>query len=62
MFWQFRKRIRWKPCRNEHEVILAMPFVGHEEDFRKMGIECIPVSMKPTWRESFCRGKAVAGL
>ncbi len=43
----------------EHEVILAMPFVGHEEDFRKMGIECIPVSMNrrgvnPLPRQSCC--------
>ena len=36
MFWQFRKELV-EALQKEHEVILAMPFVGHEEDFRKMG-------------------------
>ena len=44
MFWQFRKELV-EALQKEHEVILAMPFVGHDEDFRKMGIECIPISM-----------------
>ena len=38
MFWQFRKELV-EALQKEHEVILAMPFVGHEEDFRKMGFE-----------------------
>ena len=41
----------------EHEVILAMPFVGHEEDFRKMGIECIPVSMNRRGVNPFAEAK-----
>ena len=49
MFWQFRKELV-EALQKEHEVILAMPFVGHEEDFRKMGIECIPVSMNQIGR------------
>ena len=30
MFWQFRKELV-EALQKEHEVILAMPFVGHEE-------------------------------
>ncbi len=44
MFWQFRKELV-EALQKEYEVVLAMPFVGHEEDFRKMGIRCIPVTM-----------------
>lgn len=25
----------------EHEVVLSMPFVGHEDDFKKLGLRCI---------------------
>ena len=29
----------------EHEVVLTMPFVGHEEDFQALGYKCIPYTM-----------------
>ena len=44
MFWQFRRELA-EALQKEYEVILAMPFVGHEEDFQNMGIQCIPISM-----------------
>ena len=56
MFWQFRKELV-EALQREHEVILAMPFVGHEEDFRKMGIECIPVSMNRRGVNPFAEAK-----
>ena len=56
MFWQFRKELV-EALQKEHEVILAMPFVGHEEDFRKMGIECIPVSMNRRGVNPFAEAK-----
>ena len=56
MFWQFRKELV-EALQKEHKVILAMPFVGHEEDFRKMGIECIPVSMNRRGVNPFAEAK-----
>ena len=56
MFWQFRKELV-EALQKEHEVILAMPFVGHEEDFRKMGIECIPISMNRRGVNPFAEAK-----
>ncbi len=61
MFWQFRKELV-EALQKEHEVILAMPFVGHEEHFSENGNLVYSRIHEPTWRESFCRGKAVAGL
>ena len=40
MMWRFRKELVeeiMKTC----EVVLSMPFVGHEEDFQAMGLRCI---------------------
>ena len=34
MFWQFRRELA-EALQKEYEVILAMPFVGHEEDFHE---------------------------
>lgn len=44
MFWRFRRELI-EELQKENEVILAMPFVGHEDDFQQMGIRCIPISM-----------------
>ena len=41
MFWQFRKELV-EALQKEHEVILAMPFVGHEEDFRNWESSVFP--------------------
>ena len=41
----------------EYEVILAMPFVGHEEDFQNMGIQCIPISMNRRGVNPFTEAK-----
>lgn len=43
MFWQFRRELA-EALQKEYEVILAMPFVGHEEEFQDIGIQCIPIS------------------
>ncbi len=40
MLYQFRKELIQELQKN-HEVVLCMPFVGHEDDFRAMGLRCI---------------------
>lgn len=45
MLYRFREELIRELCR-EHEVVLSMPFVGHEEDFLAMGIRCIPTQME----------------
>ena len=40
MLYQFRKELIEK-LMETHEVVLSMPFVGHEDDFCKMGCKCI---------------------
>ena len=40
MLWRFRKELI-QELMKEHEVVLSMPFVGHEEDFKALGIRCI---------------------
>ncbi len=44
MLYQFRRELI-QTLMKEHEVILCMPFVGHEEDFQNMGIRCIRVDV-----------------
>lgn len=40
MLWRFRKELIGALSK-DHEVVLSMPFVGHEDDFGEMGLECI---------------------
>ena len=40
MLYRFRLELI-KTLMQEHEVILSMPFVGHEEDFQALGLRCI---------------------
>lgn len=40
MLYRFRTELIQALMR-DHEVVLSMPFVGHEEDFRAMGLRCI---------------------
>ena len=40
MLWQFRRELIAE-LQTKGEVVLSMPFVGHEEDFQKMGCKCI---------------------
>lgn len=42
MFWQFRRELV-RELMKRNEVVLGMPFVGHEEDFLAMGIKCIEI-------------------
>ncbi|MCI5512048.1 MAG: glycosyltransferase family 4 protein [Oliverpabstia sp.] len=40
MLWRFRKELI-TALMEDHQVVLSMPFVGHEDDFREMGVKCI---------------------
>ena len=40
MLYRFRRELILE-LQKEHEVILSMPFVGHEDDFQAMGLRCI---------------------
>lgn len=40
MLYRFRKELI-QALAKDHEVVLSMPFVGHEEDFQAMGLRCI---------------------
>ncbi|MBQ6357073.1 MAG: sugar transferase, partial [Solobacterium sp.] len=40
MLYRFRLDLI-KKLMEEHEVVLSMPFVGHEDDFQAMGLKCI---------------------
>lgn len=44
MLYRFRRELI-EALSREHEVVLCMPFVGHEEDFRAMGLTCIPIEL-----------------
>lgn len=45
MLYRFRLELIQKLAEN-HEVILSMPFVGHEEDFQRLGFYCIETKME----------------
>lgn len=45
MLWQFRRELIAK-LQESYEVILVMPFVGHEEDFQNMGLKCMDVQLE----------------
>lgn len=40
MLYQFRRELIQQLLK-EHDVVLCMPFVGHEQDFMNMGCKCI---------------------
>lgn len=40
MLYRFRRELI-SELQKEHEVVLSMPFVGHEDDFQAMGLKCI---------------------
>ncbi|MDO4168137.1 MAG: hypothetical protein Q4D32_12105 [Eubacteriales bacterium] len=40
MLWRFRRELIAELMK-ENEVVLSMPFVGHEADFQNMGLHCI---------------------
>ena len=44
MLYRFRLELI-QTLHKEHEVVLAMPFVGHEEDFQAMGLRCIETKL-----------------
>lgn len=40
MLWRFRKELIERLCL-DFEVMLSMPFVGHEDDFQALGVKCV---------------------
>ena len=44
MLYRFRRELI-QALQQEHEVVLSMPFVGHEEDFQAMGLRCIDTAV-----------------
>lgn len=44
MLYQFRRELI-RELMKENEVVLSMPFVGHEDDFKKMGLRCIETAV-----------------
>lgn len=40
MLYRFRRELIER-LQEEHEVVLSVPFVGHEDDFKAMGLRCI---------------------
>lgn len=44
MLYQFRRELIAKIL-EDNEVVLSMPFVGHEEDFENMGCRCIETQL-----------------
>jgi glycosyltransferase involved in cell wall biosynthesis len=44
MLYRFRRELIAQ-LQKEHEVVLSMPFVGHEDDFKSMGLKCIDTNV-----------------
>ena len=44
MLYKFRRELIDRLSK-ENEVVLCMPFVGHENDFRQMGIRCVELDI-----------------
>ena len=44
MLWRFRRELIMRIA-EECEVVILTPFVGHENDFKKLGIRCIEVDV-----------------
>ncbi len=44
MLWQFRKELILE-LQKHHDVVLLMPFVGHEHDFEALGLRCIEIQL-----------------
>lgn len=44
MLWQFRRELI-AALMERGEVVISMPFVGHEEDFQAMGCRCLDVKL-----------------
>jgi galacturonosyltransferase len=45
MLYRFRLELIQELMKN-HEVVLCMPFVGHEDDFQAMGLKCIETDLE----------------
>ena len=45
MLYRFRRELI-RQLMQSHEVVLCMPFVGHEDDFKAMGLRCIETAVE----------------
>lgn len=45
MLWQFRRELI-EALLQRGEVVISTPFVGHEEDFRKLGCRCVETKLE----------------
>lgn len=45
MLWSFRKQLIMRLAQ-DFDIVLSMPFVGHEDDFKKMGVKCVETDIK----------------
>ena len=52
MLWQFRRELIARLMK-DHTVYLAMPYVGHEDDFKAMGAKCIRVDLERRGKNPF---------
>ena len=52
MLYRFRRELIERLSR-DHEVVLGMPFVGHEDDFKAMGLRCIEIDLDRRSRNPF---------
>lgn len=44
MLWQFRKELLLE-LKKKGEVVISMPFLGHEDDFKALGFKCIDTKL-----------------
>ncbi len=44
MLWRFHKELIMK-LQEDNEIVIAFPFVGHEKDFKDLGIRCIETKL-----------------
>ena len=51
MLYRFRLELI-QALMKSHEVVLSMPFVGHEEDFQTLGLRCIETDIDRRGKKS----------
>lgn len=58
MLWQFRRELIAELMK-KYEVVLSMPFVGHEENFQNMGIRCVETKVDRRGINPFADAKLI---
>lgn len=59
MLWQFRRELI-ETLLQRGEVVISTPFVGHEEDFQKLGCRCIETKLERRGMNPFQERKLIA--